>query len=230
VEKAPRKSTAREAVENTVEAGLNLAPIIGGPLAVAFTYAVSVTFNRRMQQWLDELADAVSDLQQQGRGIDLVGLATDDDFIDAVASATRAAERTHQRLKIDALRNAVLNSALPGAPDTDTQLIFLRWVDEFTAAHLQMLTLWNDPIDWYTRHGINLRHDTGSRWTVVEEGIPQFAGRREFCDILVHDLAAAGLLAIANIGGVITGSGMYVPVTTQLGKDFIAFVTDPRTS
>jgi hypothetical protein len=53
-------------------------------------------------------------------------------FVDAVVTATRTVEHTHQEDKISALRNAVLNSVAPGAPDADTQAIFLNFVDRFT--------------------------------------------------------------------------------------------------
>jgi len=41
---------------------------------------------------------------------DLETLADNDLFVDAVVTATRTVEHTHQKEKISALRNAVLNS------------------------------------------------------------------------------------------------------------------------
>lgn len=200
-------------------------------MGVAFAYAVSFTYNRRMTQWLEDLAEAVDDLAEQVDGMDLENLAGNDNFVDAVASATQAATRTHQALKIAALRNAVLNSALPGAPDADMQLIFLRWIEDYTAAHLQMLTLLNDPQGWYAQRGIPTRKDvlSGSRRKVIEEGIPDFAGQDEFNDLIVRDLSNAGLVRIGNLNGMISGNGMYQPVTSDLAAQFIKFITDPRT-
>ncbi|UQU67484.1 hypothetical protein COUCH_14950 [Couchioplanes caeruleus] len=232
VEKPPSKSTGREITEKAVEAGLNLVPLAGGPLGVAFAYAVSFTYNRRMTQWLEDLAEAVDDLACEVDGIDLENLAANDNFVDAVASATQAATRTHQALKIAALRNAVLNSALRGAPGGDTQLIFLRWIEDYTAAHLQVLTLLNDPETWYAQRGIPVRKDiySGSRRQLVEDGIPEFAGQHEFIDVVVRDLSNAGLLSISSLGGMISGNGMYQAVTSDLAAKFIAFITDPRKS
>ncbi|MER7007496.1 hypothetical protein ABT297_31250 [Dactylosporangium sp. NPDC000555] len=230
MEKPPSKSTGREITEKAVEAGLNVVPLVGGPLGVAFAYAVSFTYNRRMTQWLEDLAEAVDELTDQVEGMDLESLAANDIFVDAVASATQAATRTHQALKIDALRNAVLNSALPGAPDSDTQLMFLRWIEDYTAAHLQILTLLNNPEAWYDQRGIPTKKDTiaGSRRQLVEEGIPEFASQREFTDVVVRDLSNAGLLRIDGLGGMVTGHGMYQAVTSELAAKFIAYITDPR--
>lgn len=230
MEKPPSKSTGREVTEKAIEAGLNVVPVVGGPLGVAFAYAVSLTYNRRMTKWLEGLAQAVDELTSEVDGMSLESLASNDNFIDAVATASQAAQRTHQETKIAALRNAVLNSALPGAPDADTQLIFLHWVEGFTAAHLQILTLLNDPPAWYAARGIETRTGVmmGSRRQVVEEGIPEFAGRSDFCDVVIRDLSNAGLVAISSLGGGITGNGMYTPVTTPLGKQFIAFISAPH--
>ena len=59
------------------------------------------------------------------------------------------ATRNHEQEKIDALRNAVLNSALPHPPDDSLQQTFLAWVDRFTVWHLHSLSLFDDPKAWF---------------------------------------------------------------------------------
>ncbi|MGW3855801.1 hypothetical protein [Micromonospora arida] len=231
MERPPSKSAGREMTEKIIEAGLNTVPIVGGPTGVMFAYAVRYTFDRRMTKWLEELAEAVDDLAAQVGDINFDTLADNDIFVDAVATATRAAERTHQEAKIEALRNAVLNSACPGSPDADTQAIFLRFVEDFAAAHLQILGLFNNPFAWCAERGLpaDTTGHTGSRRRLIKQGIPQFADRREFCDVIVRDLTNAGLLA--NFGSLdtrVSSLEMYKPLTTVLGKQFIEFITDPR--
>jgi hypothetical protein len=128
----PGKSAGREIVERTVEAALGSVPPVGNALAVAFVTAIGWRLEERREKWFTELAEGVEELRQQVDGLDLDALAGDDRFTDAVASATRTIEHTHQTEKIEALRNAVLNSAVPGAPDADTQAIMMNLVDRFT--------------------------------------------------------------------------------------------------
>jgi hypothetical protein len=45
--------------------------------------------------------------------------------------------RTHQDAKVESLRNAVINSALPTAPDMDLRAFFLHLVDELSPTHLR---------------------------------------------------------------------------------------------
>ncbi len=227
----PSKSTGREITEKAVEAGLSMIPVAGGPAAVAFAYAVGRGYSRRLQAWLTQLAEAVEDLTNQAEDLDIETLAKNEDFLDAVATATRAAERTHQDIKIEALRNAVLNAALPTAPDTDTQMMFLRWVDEFTGSHLRLLTVLNDPPRWFGHRNLE-RPDVyaGARSHMVERALPELAGRREFYDQLLRDLNSAGMTVISSLHGLQTGASLMDATTTETGKRFIAFISDPRDS
>ncbi|MGE5828107.1 MAG: hypothetical protein ACM30G_07030, partial [Micromonosporaceae bacterium] len=71
MEPPPKKSAGREVVEAAVQGGLNALPMVGGPLATAFAYAVGVPFEWRMSRWLAELAEAVEDLSNQVEGVSL---------------------------------------------------------------------------------------------------------------------------------------------------------------
>jgi hypothetical protein len=103
VQKPPETSTARELTEHAITAAAGAVPVVGSPLAVAFAVAMGWTYNKRMREWLDDLAEAVHELQ--GRAEHTSGfdeLAEDDVFVDAVINATRAAQATHQKEKLDA--------------------------------------------------------------------------------------------------------------------------------
>jgi len=58
--------------------------------------------------------------------------------------ASQVAIRNHQSGKLEALRNAVLDSALSNEPEEDMQLMFLNFVDVLTLSHLRMLKLYFD--------------------------------------------------------------------------------------
>src|SRR5262245_46533854 len=71
---------------------------------------------KRQQEWMNELAVAVRRLEEV-HSIRPEQLRDNPAFIDAVLTASQAAIRTSQSEKREALRNAVLNSSLPDAPD-----------------------------------------------------------------------------------------------------------------
>lgn len=205
-----------------------MVPIVGSPVAVAFAVAMGWTYNKRMTAWLDGLAEAVDDLQNQmDAPISFEDLADDPVFVDAVVHATRVAQATHQEEKLEALRNAVLNSTQVGAPELDVQARFFRFIDQFTATHLVMLRFLRDPAAWFDERGIDKPDIMGGRSYILERGIPEFADRRDWYDLIAGDVQSAGL-ASPNLHVVMTNSGVWGPGLTQLGQQFVQFVTDPR--
>src|SRR5258707_556352 len=66
-------------------------------------------------------------------------------FVTTALQATQIAVRTRQEEKLNALRNALVNSALAGAPDETIQQIFLNHVDSPTAWRLRVLAFLCDP-------------------------------------------------------------------------------------
>jgi hypothetical protein len=160
-------------------------------------------------------------------GLDLESLAGSDVFTDAVVSATRTVEHAHQAGKIEALRNAVLNSVAPDAPDADTQAIFLGLVDRFTPSHLRMATLWDDPLAWFSARGIPVpQFLSAARTETVEAGLPETRGRKDFYMLVAADLGSAGILN-AGLSGLVRGPSLMSWLTTDFGRRFVRFISPP---
>jgi hypothetical protein len=224
----PHKSTGREIVERTVEAALGSVPIAGAVLAVAFVTALGWRLEQRREEWFTKLAEDVQGLREQIGDVDFENLAANDRFVDAVIATTRTIEHTHQEEKIDALRNAVLNSVAPGAPDADTQAIFLNLIDRFTPSHLRVLALWDDPPAWFAAYNLTPPQSMmgGNRMQTVEAGLPEMQDRSEFYGLIYSELAAAGMLK-ASLGGMVTGGALMDRLTTDFGRQFLRFISPP---
>jgi hypothetical protein len=142
-----------------------------------------------------------------------------------VQQATQIAMRSHQEEKLEALRNAVRNSALAGAPSDDLQLMFIRFIDELTSWHLRILRLFDDPPAYLEQRGQRTDLSFGGGSTLVERCHPELRGRSELCAQLVRDLQTRGLLLQGNFLNVtMTGAGLMTPRTTALGREFIRFI------
>lgn len=229
MEMPPKKSTGREAVENVVVGAAGMVPVAGNPLAVALAVAMGWTYNRRMTKWMEDLAEAVTELQERTDGLSFDELTQDEAFVDAVVAATRAAQATHAAEKLEALRNGVLNALGPDAPSLDEQARFFRLVDQFTSAHLRLLALLDDPGTVLDAEGIQRPEFgmSGSRSALVER-LPEFAGRRDWYDLLDRDLGAASLTNGSGLHTMMTSAGLWQSATSALGKRFLAFIRDPR--
>src|SRR5215217_6373795 len=113
----PSHSKGRQVAQTGTEMVVNMVPIFGGTIAVALTVALNHRLNERRERWFTDLAEAVEELQERLDGFDPDALADNDAFLDAVVTAIRIVDRTSQAEKLEMLRNAVLNSATPTAPD-----------------------------------------------------------------------------------------------------------------
>jgi hypothetical protein len=228
MEQPPKKSTARELTETAIEAGAGIVPVAGAPIAAALALAMGWAYNRRWQQWFEDLAEAVNELQVRTDGLSFDELAEDEAFVDAVVQASRAAQATHQEEKLIALRNGVLNSLAPDAADVDTQARFFRLVEQFTAAHLRLLVFMHDPAEAFDVQGLERPQMIGGRGMLLERAMPEFRGRQAWYELLHGDLAAARLISSGGMSTLLSSGGIYQSSTTPLGEEFLRFVSAPR--
>jgi len=228
--KPPTKGTGREIVELAVEAGVSSIPLVGSALAAVLVKGLSWKLERRQEEWFSELADGLEELQSRVDGSELPTLLSNDLFVDAVVSATRTITHTHEREKIAALRNAVLNSAAPDAPEADVQAIMLDLIDRFTASHFRLLSLWDDPPAWFAEHNLAVPQAAyvTNRTVTVEVGLPEMRGRKEIYMLVYDELRAAHMLT-AELGGSVQPPSLMSRLTNDFGRQFVRFINPPAT-
>lgn len=125
---------------------------VGTGIFLAF---ISTPYQRRMLSWLEGLGERLDRLEKE-INVDFEKLSKDDSFIDKVMYATQIAMRNHSEEKREALRNVILNSALPNPPEEAIQQMFLNFIDLFTEWHLRILKLVDNPEKWDEEHGKEL--------------------------------------------------------------------------
>lgn len=214
-------------VAHAVVKGLvSAVPLYGAPAAELLSLVIVPPLQKRRDEWFESLAERLLDATTKREDFDLESLSNNEVFITTVMHASQAAIRSHRKEKLEALRNAVLNSALGNAPDEDLQLIFLNLIDTFTTWHLSILKFWDDPSGWAEKNKIAFRKlYAGSRASRLEEAFPELQGRRDFYSQVVKDLFSQGLLAVDSLGGMVTERGTVDSLTTDMGKEFLDFVT-----
>lgn len=229
MDKPPTKKSAGDIAREVGRALISVIPAAGGPLQVAFENVFSAPIERRKAAWLEQLAGIVEEIQQRVADLTPEKLASNETFVTIAMQASQIAIRNHQQEKLDALRNAVLNSALPNSPQEDEQMIFLRLIDQLTPWHLRVLVLLNDPQRWMEHNGVqNPGWSMGGPSTVLEHCLPDLRGQRETYDQIVRDLQAEGLLDQGQFMHVtMTGGSMVTSRTTERAKRFILFISAP---
>jgi hypothetical protein len=218
-----------DVAQEIVKAAISAAPLVGGPAAEIFGMVIAPPLQRRQAAWMEEIAEGLKQLEGKVEGFKIENLKENEQFVSTVLAATQAAIRTHQQEKREALRNAVLNVAVGSGLDQDAEAIFLSLIDRYTAWHLRILRLFQNPLELGAAKGQRPEnyYIGGSRARLLEAYYPDMQGQRQFYDITVSDLHAQGLLAIQDLQTMVTAQGMFQKATTDWGDRFLAFITAP---
>jgi hypothetical protein len=226
----PPKASAGDAVLAVARAGLGTIPIAGAAAIELLTAIITPPLAKRRDEWMRRVGESLRQLEKQ-MNIILESLQSNDSFIDAAMQATQAALRTNQGEKLDALRNAVLNAALPNPPEEAIQQLFLNFVDSLTVWHLKILNfIYKPPVG-----GVRLRTDYTHVYfselpRSIEETFSELSGRYPLYNQIIQDLSARGLLdlgAMDTSHEMATMQGIPSVKITDLGKEFIDFITSP---
>jgi hypothetical protein len=223
----PPESSSLDYVHSTAKGLVGMIPTAGSLVAEVFGTILPTPLERRRQQWMENIAQGIRDLEDQSK-LTLAHLQNNEQFVSTLLHASQAAQRTHQEEKIEALRNGVLNSALPNAPDEALQQIFLSLVDTFTVWHLRLLRLFDDPVQWFAEHQRPFPAQLmGGLSAVLEAAYPELRGRQEFHDLVWKDLLDRGLVNTNSTHAMMSAQGLKAQRTTEIGKQFLKFIAEP---
>lgn len=248
----PPAASKGDVAHSIARAGIGSVPVIGNAAVELFQLLVTPPLEKRRQAWMESIADGLNQLEEKQR-CTIEDLKSNDAFIDTIMQASQAAVRTSQQEKLEALRNAVLNSALPRAPDESRQQVFINWVDSMTVGHLRILHLLNDPKGWFQIDGSRPPQQTdGKLQALIASAFPDLCNELAISELIAGDLHRYGLIRITSFNsqvvqyalpqaqpmsygsmpgiGVTTYSGdveLLQQWTTTLGQQFLRFITTP---
>lgn len=210
-----------------VKAGISSLPILGAFASELLGLIVTPPLEKRKLEWMELVGEGLRELEQK-MNIILEELPNSDKFIDAAMDATQISLRTSQKEKLDALRNALLNSALPHSAEDSIQKMFFSFIDIFTVFHLKILELFDNPGIWLKKHDVNIGDiNAGALSHIVEKAFPELDRRRSFYDQIWKDLNLRGLVSTESLHGMMTGGGLIAKRTTKLGEAFLKFISNP---
>lgn len=149
----------------------------------------------------------------------------DEEFISTVTQASAAAIRNHQKEKREALRNAVLNTALGKAPEDFKRAMFLTLVDQFTVWHLRILHAFakNDQAGERRKR---IQTSISQIADVATELLPELREHSGVSELVVDELCRKGLVYWNREGGE-TYLKADMTQVTALGQEFLRFIDSP---
>ncbi|MBM4137060.1 MAG: hypothetical protein FJ241_09575 [Nitrospira sp.] len=223
----PPQKSAGDVVHAVVRAGLGAIPVAAAAATELLNAIVAPPLEKRRNKWMKEIGMALRELEEK-MGIVLESLQDNEEFIDVALEATQIAIKTSNQEKKEALKNAILNSALPNPPEESLQKMFLSFIDTLTVWHLKLLELFNDPPAYIENHEINFTgFSMGAPSHLVENAFPELRGKRDLYDLIWKDLYSRALVTTEGLHVMMTGSGIIAKRTTEIGKLFLDYIKNP---
>lgn len=203
---------------------LSAIPNIGGSLSVLFESIFTTPLDKRKKEWFQSLADAIEELTKKVDDITPESLSENEIFISVSMQATQIALRNHQQEKLNALKNAVKNSASSISIDENKVLMFTRIIDDMTPLHLKILKFLNNPRiiekELQTRTSSNVRTHYGNNMNIWQEYYPELNSSRELITQISKELYVKGFLYNENALHSSEKS------TSNFADEFLAFISE----
>ena len=210
-----------ERVEDLVYTGTKA---ILGPAGDLFSYIFTPPWEDRRDAWIKSIEDGLKDLQEKVQGFDMEQLPKNQLFVSVVSQATKAALLTHEKEKLQALRNACLNAAMPNSAYQDLQLIFINLLDSMTQSHIRMLIFMSAPRE-HLKGQVSDQEGLrgGPLYPYIEKTFPEM--NRQFYQLIIDDLKSKGLLDSSIVDT--ERDKPFRSRTTKLGWDLVQFIKSP---
>lgn len=224
----PTIEPTSEKVHRVVSATVASVPVIGGAATEAFHALIEPPMAKRRTEWMVQVTDALNEIYDSGL-VTESDLQHNEQFFTTLVNASNAAVRNHEKAKLEALKNAVLNSALPNSPDDTKQQLFLNLIETCTSWHLSLLSLFQGPEAWAERNNHCFPNfHMGGISSVIESAYPELSNQSELYQLVWKDLYRNGLLNTDSLGTTMSASGMLAKRTTSFGDEFVNFISCPE--
>lgn len=232
----PTKSDKAKFVINSITSSVlaGFGAATGNPALVAssslnvLSNIIGFPMGKRMAESIVSLAEKLEELEKTVSGFKIENMINNELFITTILQAVQIAARNHQKEKIDALHNAVLNAAIGNSPDEDLHLMFLHNIDSLTSWHLKILDYFRDPQGWFQIRGKDIPEVSGGASFGLELAFEELQDNEEFYSQIVNELITKGFLHDGKYLNVImSSSGVYAKRTTDMGDKFLTFITSP---
>lgn len=211
-------------VYRLVSIGSQLIPVFGGAIGEAFHAFVKSPVERRQLKAIELMMDAINELYERTRRSQ-EDLIKDEAFVSTLFTAATLSARTADEEKLKAIKNAVISSAMMGAPNEAFQQMYMATLADMTSIHLRLLsyfkTLKFDNVQ---------RFNTGDR--AIQDGyfemvrpFLQEGTQRGFVERATLDLRSWGVIAIPEgRATTLRGPDFIVMMLTDFGKGLLEFI------
>lgn len=220
-------------VESYAKAAATLMPYIGSFAVELYSHHRNAAAQERMHGFYIRIGEAVTALENWKEE-----LTEREAYKSTLIEAADLAIRTHDEIKLEALKNAVINSALMPSLDEYKRTIFMDLISRYSPFHLRLLYIYDVPdevinSDYVKLYALEL---DGSDPLDLEGTQPFHVPVADLCreafGLPEVDVARVGN-QLLDMDHLISGDGTIQvrprrSSLTEMGKEFVDFIRGPK--
>lgn len=229
-ESADRNNIEQQPAVELIHVAGSQVPSVGLPLG-----QIELRLSMRKDEWFRSLGEQLEKQRAQDSHFSVKDAFDREDFLTLFLVATQMAMRTHQEVKREALRNAVINAAKQQTPEESVELILIGLVDQLTELHLRVLLFLNDQERYISEHEVKgpgggaVINDKIDIYAWLQWPFPELNGKKDLAERVILDLND---LHLSNISSTFPypsfrKASNYSSLTTAWGKQLIRFISSP---
>ena len=138
------KPTKGDAAHSGIKVALSSIPFVGGAISELFSLGMQSPLEKRKDDFIISLDERISELEDIGV-LSSKYIIVDDEFIDVAAHALPIVIRNSSPEKLNALRNAVINTALKIDINRDSKFMYLNFINELNEIQIKIIKILNEP-------------------------------------------------------------------------------------
>jgi hypothetical protein len=123
-----------------------ISPLINGTAMEILNAITIAPIERRRDIFFEDICFHIKKLESKIEELKPERLSENELFITVLLKSFQAIIKEHQKEKIDAFKNAVINTVTIESISENYKLLFLSYLESFTVLHLQILKSINDSI------------------------------------------------------------------------------------
>ncbi|WFU34067.1 hypothetical protein QA635_06405 [Bradyrhizobium brasilense] len=212
-----------------LKAAVGALPVVGGTLNEFLAFVIGDPAQERRDDFMKATLERVIALEVTSERLRPENLRDNEQFQATFIQAVRLATTTASADKKKLLQNAIINSAV-GDVDETVRLLFVQMLDRITPMHAVLLSFFDNPRSNTAAvrkaESISLG---GAFAHLIEAAFPEIHSNGELMTRMVLDLHSMGLTTTNSVQAMMTGSGLLERRSTELGRSFLAFISDPET-
>lgn len=220
------ESDAWDDSHDILKALIGTVPLLGWIFSEYFSKKYPSPIKERTINFLKQFVKQFVEYKEKNdkKIFDLESIISKEQIVDCTIQTLNSVLETSEKEKLDALRNALLNTVIEPL-EVSEQRLFLRLIRDFTVIHLNLLKVANDPKKLMEQSGNPISDgDQGTFYGCIVQKV--FPGIDKDLSILFWKELSQYYLVNSSIDGGTTYHGLYQPKTTDLGKKFIKFISE----